>query len=212
MEKLYTSSGAIIIMEKFQYLNQLSKQIHANNVAVGWWDGEQCPFQKLQLVSTEIAEATEGARKDLRDDHLPQHRMEVVELADALIRVLDFGGKYEFMYTPVGDGFNLMGENLTTGSNHMGINCVLVDFVKAFYLSQNISEEGSALDSLMSSTNKQRVNMLYSALIDAICYGAHCSGYSYNKLITVLHEKLEYNKNRLDHKKDQRLKEGGKKF
>ena len=44
-------------------LNELSKEIHSNNVSVGWWDtdkdgNEPCIYEKLQLVSTEIAEAT----------------------------------------------------------------------------------------------------------------------------------------------------------
>lgn len=187
-------------MEKFQYLNKLSKDIHADNVAVGWWDGEQCPYQKLQLVSTEISEATEGARKDLNDDHLPQHRMEIVELADALIRILDFGGKYELMYTPVGDNFQLIGAEESVGSNHLGVVCVLSDFTKTFYVNQKGEE------------NQARINLLYSALIDALVACTVARGYSYNKLISVTHEKLAYNKTRLDHKKEQRLKEGGKKF
>lgn len=46
-------------------INKLSEKIHAANKAVGWWDEgvNQCPYTKLQLVSTEIAEATEGERK-----------------------------------------------------------------------------------------------------------------------------------------------------
>lgn len=48
--------------------------------------------QKLLLTVTEIAEATEGARKDLMDDKLPHHKMITVELADAIIRACDLAG------------------------------------------------------------------------------------------------------------------------
>jgi hypothetical protein len=40
------------------------------------------------LIVSEVAEAMEGARKDLYDDHLPHRKMLDVELADALIRIM----------------------------------------------------------------------------------------------------------------------------
>jgi len=39
-----------------------------------------------------ISEAIEGARKNIMDDHLPDRKMEEVELADALIRIFDYAG------------------------------------------------------------------------------------------------------------------------
>lgn len=58
----------------------------------------RCIYQTLQLVVTEIAEATEGERKNLMDDHLPHRKMGEVELADALIRLLDMAGRYGWEY------------------------------------------------------------------------------------------------------------------
>lgn len=80
-------------------LNDLAKDIHSDNVIAGWW----VPFPNkrdraetaLMLSVTEIAEATEGWRKDLMDDHLPRHKMFDVELADAAIRLLDLAGAYD---------------------------------------------------------------------------------------------------------------------
>lgn len=43
----------------------------------------------LCLVHSEISEAMEGHRKNLMDDKLPHRKMLEVELADALIRILD---------------------------------------------------------------------------------------------------------------------------
>lgn len=43
---------------------------------------------------SEVAEAMEGARKDLMDDHLPNRKMEEVELTDAVIRILDYAGGF----------------------------------------------------------------------------------------------------------------------
>lgn len=48
--------------------------------------------EMLMLVVTEVAEGMEGWRKNRQDDHLPQHPMLTVELADAIIRMLDIAG------------------------------------------------------------------------------------------------------------------------
>lgn len=47
---------------------------------------------RLMLIVTEIAEAMEGHRKNLNDDHLPNRKMVEVELADAVIRICDLAG------------------------------------------------------------------------------------------------------------------------
>lgn len=47
-------------------------------------------LEMLMLITTEVAEAAEGARKDIMDDHIPSRKMEEVELADALIRIIDY--------------------------------------------------------------------------------------------------------------------------
>src|ERR1035437_4982107 len=47
--------------------------------------------EMLMLVVSELAEAMEGHRKSLKDDKLPWRSMFEVELADALIRILDIG-------------------------------------------------------------------------------------------------------------------------
>ena len=55
---------------------------------------------KLALIHSEISEALEGLRKDLKDDHLSQYDMFAVELADALIRILDLAGAFNI---PIGN-------------------------------------------------------------------------------------------------------------
>lgn len=75
-------------------LTALSHEIYAGNCAVGWWDNTDPQdgyvfTNKLCLIHSEISEAMEGDRKNLMDDHLPHRKMAEVELADALIRILD---------------------------------------------------------------------------------------------------------------------------
>lgn len=48
----------------------------------------------LCLVHSEISEAMEGIRKNLDDDKLPHRKMLEVELADAIVRILDISGGF----------------------------------------------------------------------------------------------------------------------
>lgn len=48
------------------------------------------------LIVSEVAEAMEGERKNLMDDHLPHRGMAEVELVDAVIRILDYCGGFGY--------------------------------------------------------------------------------------------------------------------
>lgn len=76
-------------------LNHLAADIHANQRKAGWWDKPRQDGTLFMLMVSEISEAMEGARKDLNDDKLPHHKMVDVELADALIRILDYCGAHD---------------------------------------------------------------------------------------------------------------------
>ncbi len=63
----------------------------------GWWNNTDIADKnvigtKLCLIHSEISEALEGVRKDLMDSHLPHRYSMEVELADAVIRILDLAG------------------------------------------------------------------------------------------------------------------------
>lgn len=89
----------------YNAIRVLQDDIHESNVAAGWWTdpvtGDNLKSAanlkttigwKLLLSICECAEAAEGCRKDIMDDKLPHRKMMEVELADAIIRILDLGG------------------------------------------------------------------------------------------------------------------------
>jgi hypothetical protein len=87
-----------------EVINGMAAEVHAGNRERGWWSnpatGEDITHTRnvgelLCLVHSEISEAMEGHRKGLMDDHLPHRSMFEVELADAVIRILDIAGAYE---------------------------------------------------------------------------------------------------------------------
>lgn len=70
-------------------IDALAIQVHRNAREKGFWDASQNMGEKLMLVVTELGEALEGLRKDLKDEHLPEYDSFDVEVADAIIRLLD---------------------------------------------------------------------------------------------------------------------------
>lgn len=97
------------------WLNNLTQLCHGVAAESGWWVHRQTgcdlkqlinhpedSFQhmmggalvamKLCLTHSEISEAMEGHRKNLKDDKLPHRSMLEVELADAMIRIMDLAG------------------------------------------------------------------------------------------------------------------------
>jgi len=171
--------------------------IYAQNKAVGWWDDpNRCIYQTLQLVSTEVAEATEGERKNLMDDHLPTRKMGEVELADALIRVLDLGGRYNWRFDDkVTPPPQCLAVDMSIGGKHLFINACLIGLL------HNLQDDPTEDDSV--------VNYHYSHLIRSIEATAESHGYD---LAGAMAEKLAYNRSRADHKRENRAKSDGKKF
>lgn len=86
-------------------LAELQTVCHQRSHNAGWWDDYlSMPPQyrkyflasRYALIQSEATEAFEGLRKNKQDDHLPKRKSEEVELADLMIRVLDYAGAMKF--------------------------------------------------------------------------------------------------------------------
>lgn len=183
-------------LESFSdFINKLSAEIHTDNIKAGWWNNpEQCLFEKLQLVNTEIAEGTEGLRKDLKDDKLPHRMMEEVELADAIIRLLDLGGYLGLDYDENATGDLKSFEEITSEAG------------QHFICTRAVIYLGTAIQ---FQDELKVVNLCYSEAINYLLHVGKLRGY---EVLAALQEKCEFNKTRKDHTREARAAENGKKF
>lgn len=98
--------------ESVSHIDALVQTVHYDwAVPCGWWtdlvtgDSLRCDYprgerpvgakavgEQVSLIHSELSEAYEGHRKDRQDDHCPEFTNFEVELADALIRILDTAG------------------------------------------------------------------------------------------------------------------------
>lgn len=86
----------------------LATLAHANSRAKGFWEVIESlkghprwpeieafwKISRIGLMHSEASEAVEGIRKSKMDDHLTTRTMEVAELADIIIRIMDYAGAY----------------------------------------------------------------------------------------------------------------------
>lgn len=184
-------------------LRKLAKEIHRENYK--WWvhleTGE--PKQRntgeiCMLIISEIAEAMEGLRKDLMDDKLPHRKMIEVELADTMIRILDFVGAY-------GIKINKIDEEATPGLSTNTAESL-------FYICKDVMRIHGAFTTMRrmdGDEHKEWVNKITTQTIARI---VALSKKLKLDLFGAIEEKRKYNLTRADHQLDARMKEGGKKW
>lgn len=172
-------------------LNEIASVVHIANRQ--WWinieTGDPIVRNKgelLMLAITELAEAVQGLRRNLNDDHLPERKMEEVEAADFFIRCLDFCGGFGIEITEPPVRISLTGGN--QAEDLLRITSKICD---AYLVSEVDCADEMAI-----------------AIHGIINY---CELYNLD-LIGAYHEKMAFNETREDHKHEARLRANGKKF
>lgn len=174
-------------------LLDLQNRIYQQNVAMGWHDKPRSFNTFVCLFHSELSEGVEGLRKGLMDDHLVMYPMVVVEVADFVIRVLDWFGSQE---------------DVSTLNSHIYSTTVLtmenIDYLAEMHQSVSAAmyfyDSEGGLDIVEEYLN-EAISMAFSM--------ANANGWD---LVKIMNEKMVYNQNRADHKRENREKVGGKKW
>lgn len=97
-------------MNGHEEVNALVALCHGAAADAGWWQdpitgvdylaevrsssrfGKALAAEKMALIHSEVSESLEGLRKGKPDEHCPEFTSEEVEMADAVIRIMDYAG------------------------------------------------------------------------------------------------------------------------
>ena len=163
-------------------LINLQTRIYNQNLQLGWHNNYREDVVFCNLFISELSEALEGDRKGLMDDHLPEYPMAVVELGDFIIRVLDYLGLIEY---------HKYHDMMVSSSGH--------DFQEDLLYCTELTCQ------YMRTLNPYKLEI---AINVAMCM-IHDFGYD---PVEIIDAKVTYNKTRADHKIENRMKDGGKKY
>jgi len=171
-----------------QALRRYADQIHEQCVAAGRWDAyphraDRWKAEGCMLVISEIAEAMEGHRKGLMDDKLPEYPMFHVELADAMIRLLDASGPYPKFW-------DAWVEDLPFAKDATSIPAKLRQVCLRLCQKRDSASIRCGMALVLRITREEGIHNFWS----------------------IVYEKVEYNRTRADHQREHRAKAGGKKY
>lgn len=171
------------------YLKSLQVEVEKANKANGWDSHNRSTTRHLLLINSEIGEATDGLRKGCADDHLTEFPAYSMEMADVLIRVLDYCSVLDVNWALVKSSQVVVREMEPEDS--LMLLLTLCADVKLHDTNKSVQERQLARMALVA----------YVAI--------EHSGFKPSRLVEL---KMQYNAQRPDHKPENRAKSGGKKW
>lgn len=80
-----------------QLWNIISADVYMTSKANGFWEEgiNRNRGEMIALMHSELSECLEGIRKNTMDDHIPEFSSEEAELADTMIRIMDYDAGFK---------------------------------------------------------------------------------------------------------------------
>ena len=184
-------------------LSDLATEIHADNLAAGWWtdmaSGQSTLHTRnrpemLMLAVSEIAEAALGT-DGRKDDKLPHLPMYDVELADFVIRQLD-----------------LIGAEVACGQVRSKFGWCPSDGYRAMSRGDRLMNLVITVASAMEHYRKGRMTAYAGDLRYSVVQAFAIAEVDHIDLFDIIAQKRAFNATRSDHQIANRMKEGGKRF
>ena len=207
-------------------LELLSSKCHEVAKERGWWDKPlyeddlmYLHIRVSNLILSELSECFEGLRSDKQDDHLPQYKMEVVELADVLIRVFDYYGFLkDYLNGEYPVGYDICKVNVETHAEMTTDLCFQAILMKGYFIDYR-GEGDENKDNSMFFKHKQLRYMHKAALknwpedfLELVYLVIYYCDKMNLPLVEAFDAKMKYNKTRKDHSREARAAADGKKF
>ncbi len=182
-------------------IRELQKRIHVLNHR--WWHDEQGnrlernKGELLCLIHSEISEAVEGVLTGAMDDHLPDRKMEEVEMADAAIRICDYAE---------GFGYDLQSVEFDVDQPWVGTKTIRELARVHMHISRAMEGERKS-----KHLENGRPVAEYELAFALHLIADYCDECRFD-LIGAIEAKLAYNQKRQDHTYEARARANGKKW